>query len=250
MVGEKKLSNIPEFLIEILEEQYGLEVANKIKEGYTKRRLVTFRVNTLKSNSAKIEAELVQANIEFEKVAWYKDAFIVKNASENVIRKLSIYENGEIYLQNLSSMLPAIVLNPQEGENILDMASAPGGKTTQIASLTNNKSYITACEMNSIRAERLKYNLQKQGVTNTFVMLIDARKLDDMFSFDRILLDAPCSGSGTIYEKDINLEKMFTMRLIDKSIKSQYVLLKKAVKLLKKRKRNDIFYMFNNIKRE
>ena len=227
------MSNIPEFLTNILEAQYGLEVSNKIKEGYTKRRLVTFRVNTLKSNSAKIEKELIQSNIEFERVSWYKDAFIVKNASESDIRKLSMYQNGEIYLQSLSSMLPVIALSPQEGENILDMASAPGGKTTQIASLTNNKSYITACEMNSIRAERLKYNLQKQGVSNTFVMITDARKLDDMFSFDRILLDAPCSGSGTISEGDINLEKTFTMKLIDKSIQSQYALLKKAIKLLK-----------------
>lgn len=227
------MSNIPEFLTKILQEQYGLELAKKIEDGYAKKRLVTFRVNTLKSNPIKIEQELIQANIEFNRVSWYKDAFILKNASENDIRKLSIYENGEIYLQSLSSMLPAIVLNPQEGENILDMAAAPGGKTTQIAALTNNKSYITACEMNSVRAERLKYNLQKQGVRNTFVMVTDARKLDDLFSFDRILLDAPCSGSGTIYEKDANLQKTFTMKLIDKSIQSQYALLKKAVKLLK-----------------
>lgn len=221
-----------EFLTQMLEEQYGKEIVNKIEEGYIKKK-VTFRVNTLKSNSIKIEKHLVQANIEFARVSWYKDAFIINNVDENYIRKLSMYENGEIYLQSLSSMLPAIILEPKEGENILDMAAAPGGKTTQIATLTNNKSYITACEMNAIRAERLKYNLQKQGITNTFTMVTDARKLDNMFSFDRILLDAPCSGSGIICKDNKNLDEIFTMKLVNKSTMSQYALLKKAVQLLK-----------------
>lgn len=227
------MSNVPEFLIRLLNEQYGVETTNKIKEGYEKKRLVTFRVNTLKSTVEKITNQLLQEKIEFEKVGWSNEAFIIKNAFESEIQKLDMYENGEIYLQSLSSMLPAIILEPKEGENILDMAAAPGGKTTQIATLTNNKSYITACEMNAIRAERLKYNLQKQGVTNTFTMITDARKLDNMFSFDKILLDSPCSGSGTIFEGNSNLEKNFTIKLINKSVLSQYALLKKAIKLLK-----------------
>lgn len=227
------MSNIPEFLTEILKKQYDIQTTNKIVAGYTKKKFVTLRANTLKSNIQKVENQLVQAKIDFEKVAWSNVAFIIKNASESEIRKLNIYENGEIYLQSLSSMLPAIILQPKEGENILDMTAAPGGKTTQIATLTNNKSYITACEMNTIRAERLKYNLQKQGVTNTFTMVTDSRKLDEMFSFDRILLDAPCSGSGTIFEEDTNLQKNFTIKLINKSTCTQYDLLKKAIKLLK-----------------
>ncbi len=223
---------IPEFLLYMLQEQYG-DICEQIVTGYKTKRVVTFRVNTLKSNINKIEEELVKANINFSKVKWSKEAFIVEDVSEKQIRELSIYENGEIYMQSLSSMLPAIVLDAKEGENILDMAAAPGGKTSQISALTNNKSYITACEMNKIRAERLKYNLQKQGVSNTFVMVTDARKLDNMFSFDRILLDAPCSGSGTIYEEDQNLERNFTKTLVDKCTASQYALLKKAIKLLK-----------------
>ena len=110
-------------------------------------------------------------------------------------------------MQSLSSMLPPIILNPKEKENILDMAAAPGSKTTQIASITNNNSYITACEINNIRAERLKYNIEKQGVNCAFVMVKDARKLDDFFSFDKILLDAPCSGSGTISLKNENCKR-------------------------------------------
>lgn len=105
-------------------------------------------------------------------------------------------------------------------------------KPLGMAALTQNKATITACELNKIRAERLKYNLQKQGATSTYVMVTDARKLDDFFSFDKILLDAPCSGSGTI-DANTDFSKTFTQTLIKKSVSSQAMLLTKAIKLLK-----------------
>lgn len=108
-----------------------------------------------------------------------------------------------------------------------------GGKTTQIATITNNNANITACEINQIRLERLKYNLDKQGVKSVYIMKKDARNIDDFFSFDNILVDAPCSGSGTININDNNLDKYFTAKLVEKSQKSQYMLLKKAIKVLK-----------------
>ena len=222
-----------EFLINMLQEQYGTEIANKIIEGYTKQRTVTFRVNTLKSNIETIENKLKEAKIEYEKTPWSKEAVIIKNANEKVIQELDIYKNGEIYLQSLSSMLPPIILKPQEGADILDMAAAPGGKTTQMAALSGNKAHITACEKNKIRAERLKYNVDKQGASCVFIMTKDARYIDDFFSFDQILLDAPCSGSGTLNINDINLKNIFTKKLIEKSISSQLALLKKAIKILK-----------------
>lgn len=222
-----------DFLLRMLEEQYGTEIAQKIMEGYTKQRAVTFRVNTLKSNVETIENKLKEAKIEYEKTPWSKEAFIIKNVSKREIQELDIYKNGEIYLQSLSSMLPPIILKPQEGADILDMAAAPGGKTTQMAALSGNKAHITACEKNKIRAERLKYNVDKQGASCVFIMEKDARYIDDFFSFDQILLDAPCSGSGTLNVNDINLKKVFTKKLIEKSISSQLALLKKAIKILK-----------------
>lgn len=222
-----------DFLLRMLEEQYGNEIAKKIMEGYTKQRPVTFRVNTLKSNVETIENKLKESKIEYEKTPWSKEAFIIKNANKMVIQELDIYKNGEIYLQSLSSMLPPIILKPQEGADILDMAAAPGGKTTQMAVLSGNKAHITACEKNKIRAERLKYNVDKQGASCVFIMEKDARYIDDFFSFDQILLDAPCSGSGTLNVNDSNLKNVFTKKLIEKSISSQLALLKKAIKILK-----------------
>lgn len=184
---------ISKILFEKLKEQYRGKDIEKIIDGYKAKRFVTLRVNTLRSTCSKMEEELSKNKIQFEKVLWSKDAFTIKNASEKEIQNLECYQKGEIYLQSLSSMLPPILLNPKPGENILDMAAAPGSKTTQIAALSNNEALITACEINKIRAERLKYNIEKQGATSVYIMVTDARKLDDMFSFDKILLDAPCT---------------------------------------------------------
>lgn len=229
-------NELPEFLINMLSEQYEKELTDKIIEGYKTKRIVSLRVNTLKSNSEKIKDVLSNNNIEFELVPWSKEALIIKNVTEKEIKELDIYENGEIYLQSLSSMLPPIILEPKDGADILDMAAAPGSKTTQIAALSNNRAHITACEMNNIRAERLRYNVLKQGASSVYVMQKDSRILDDFFSFDQILLDAPCSGSGTLEISNPSLNKNFTKKLIDKSINSQLALLQKALKVLKKGK--------------
>lgn len=221
------------FLEEKLEKQYGKKITKEIIEGYQEKRKTTLRINTIKSNIEEIKNELEKEKIEYETVKWSKEALIIKNADEKTIQEMEIYKNGKIYLQSLSSMLPPIILEPQEGTDILDMAAAPGGKTTQIAAITNNKAHITACEKNKIRAERLKYNVDKQGATCVFIMPKDSRFIDDFFSFDQILLDAPCSGSGTLDYNDANVEKYFTEQLIERSSKTQKTLLSKAIKLLK-----------------
>ena len=225
--------HVTEFLIEMLNQQYGEEITSKILEGYLKKRMVTFRVNTLKTSIEKVEEVLKNNNIEFEKVSWSDVAYIVKNVREDTLKELEVYKKGEIYLQSLSSMLPPIVLEPKENTDILDMCAAPGGKTTELASLTNNNANITACELNKIRIEKLKYNIEKQGATSVYIMQEDGRKINDFFSFDNILLDAPCSGSGTLNVENVNLEKTFTEKLLEKSQRAQLELLSKAVKILK-----------------
>lgn len=226
-------NKLSEFLTNELIKQYGEETYNKIIEGYNQKRFTTLRVNTLKAKVLYICSALSENNIEYEKVSWNNEALIIKNANEIDIKELELYKNGEIYLQSLSSMMPAIILEPKENEDILDMTAAPGGKTTQIAALTNNKANITACEMNTVRADRLKYNVEKQGATSVTVLKEDSRRLNDYFSFDKILLDAPCSGSGTILLNNERTYKNFSENLVKKTIKSQKDLLKKAIKILK-----------------
>ena len=228
-----KIEKLPQFLIDELNKQYGEETTKKIIDGYTEKRVVSLRVNTLKSDLEKVCEELSKNNIEFEEVSWSDEALVIKNATEEDLQKLSIYENGEIYLQSLSSMLPPVIMQPKENTDILDMTAAPGGKTTQIAALTNDNANITACEMNNIRIEKLKYNIEKQGAKSVSVLQADSRNLSDYFAFDQILLDAPCSGSGTIDLNNERTYKNFIEVLVEKSTKSQLTLLKKAFKILK-----------------
>lgn len=224
-------NNIPKFLNDRLINDYGTSLTDKIIDGYNKKRLLTLRVNSIKTNVNEIKEVLNSLNIKYESISWYEDALVI-NCDIKDITQLDIYKNGLIYLQSLSSMLPPLVLNPGPNENILDMTAAPGSKTTQIAALSNNEALITAVEKNKIRTQRLKYNIDKLGAKRINILSTDARCIDDYFSFDKILLDAPCSGSGTILISDNTINNI-SEELINRSVKTQYELLEKAIQVLK-----------------
>ena len=222
---------IPQFLNRFLERDYGKVLAEEILRGYSVRRPVTLRVNTLKTDGQRVVSALAEVGIGVRRVSWYDHALIADGADEETLRRLSLYKKGEIYLQSLSSMLSPLVLDPQSGENILDMTAAPGGKTTQLYALSHGGAQITACEKDKIRFERLKFNVQRQGASRVNLLLADATKLDDFFRFDKILLDAPCSGSGTL---DPSRPIALSQKLIENSAQLQKKLLKKALTLLKR----------------
>ena len=224
---------IPELLATLLEEQYGTETAQRIQAGYAIRRPVTLRVNPLRTTRPEVEAQLTQAGLTWKNVPWYEDAMIIRSVREDALQALPVYEQGGIYLQNLSAMIPPLVLRPQADETILDMAAAPGGKTTQLAALSGNQALITACEKNKIRAERMQYNMEKQGASRVGMMMEDARRLDDLFSFHKILLDAPCSGSGTIALMEGEPQRRMTRDWLNKTAATQTAMLQKALRLLK-----------------
>lgn len=225
------LPNVPALLLDRLNVQYGPNLAAEIVSGFV-RRPVTLRVNTLKSTVEAVRAVLDKAEILYEAVPWYADAFILRDVREEAVQALPEYEAGHMYLQSLSSMMPPLVLNPSKNESILDMAAAPGGKTTQMAALSGNTALITACEKNKIRAERLQFNLDRQGAKRVNVMCQDARQLNDLFKFDKVLLDAPCTGSGTILIAEGESERRMTPDWVAKTASTQKAMLKKALTLL------------------
>lgn len=220
---------IQENLKKNLINQYGGELTNKILEGYQTNRVVSLRINSIKTTKESIIKTLNKNNISYEEISWYDNALVV-NTKADELKKLDIYNNGEIYLQSLSSQLPPLFLKPQENELILDMAAAPGGKTTEMAALSNNKAMITAIEKNKIRSERLQYNIDKQGAKKVSVLNTDARNLNEYFMFDKILLDAPCSGSGTFTNSNFD---NFSDELVERSTKFQKSLITEAIKHLK-----------------
>lgn len=220
---------IAPFLLSQLSKQYSEADISRILSGYESRRKTSLRINPLKKEDTNIRKLLKAQGLAFENIPWYTDALVLDAEMESVIQRLPVYEGGIIYLQNLSSMIPPLLLDAKPGDNVLDMAAAPGGKTTEIAALTNNLAMITACERDAGRAKRLEYNLARQGAKRVTVMIRDARTLDDFFRFDRILLDAPCSGSGTVNHRS---KGVFSEDNIRKTTKLQRDLLDKAVRLL------------------
>lgn len=218
-----------DLLEKLLEEQYGTDLKNKIIQGYSKKRFTTFRVNTLLASIDEIKEILNIQKINYKTLEYNSNCFIIENKKDIV--NLDIYLEGKIYLQSISSMLPVWFLEPNINETILDMCAAPGSKTTQIAAITENKASITACEVNKIRASRLEFNLNKQKAS-AFVINKSALNLDDFMLFDKILLDAPCSGSGTF--EDGIIPKSFSYELVKNSSELQKKLLNKALKMLKK----------------
>ena len=227
------IARMPQYLYDKLLEQYDRNIVDSIIKGYMTSKLTTLRVNSLVSTPLDVLNVLKDKNIKCERVSWYNDALILKNNNEKDLENLDIYKNGHIYLQNLSSMLPPLILKPKENMNILDMCAAPGSKTTQLGALTSNNAPIVACELDMIRHERLKYNINKQHCTNISTYQIDSRKINLDVEFDAILLDAPCSGSGTIDLNDKRTYISFSERLVLKSSSMQYGLLKKALEKLK-----------------
>ena len=195
---------LPEKFVEDLYENYSPLTVDKILAGMAGERNTTLRVNRLKSNIQDIMNCLKENGIKFDRVLWYSDALILKEATEKQIQKLDIYENGEIYLQSLSSMIPPLVLNPKENEKVLDLTAAPGSKTTQMAAMMNNKGYILANELDALRCERLKYNVEKQGAAIVTVNNGRGEVIGKKYEavFDKVLLDAPCSGEGRFLATD------------------------------------------------
>lgn len=136
-------------------------------------------------------------------------------------------------MQSLSSMVPPLVLNPKEGENVLDLTAAPGSKTTQIASLMNGKGHILANELDKLRCERLKYNVQSQGAEIVDVINGRGEKIGDLYpeQFDKVLLDTPCSGEGRFTIYNVQSYKTWSPKTVNDLTKMQRKLFKSAFML-------------------
>ncbi len=226
---------LPKEFMEFLYEKYTPVKVDQILLGMTSERYTTLRVNTLKYDIQSLMKYFKENNIKFERVLWYKDALIIKNANEKQIQKLDIYENGYIYLQSLSSMIPPIVLNPKEGEKVLDLTAAPGSKTTQISALMNNNGYILANELDKIRYERLKYNIEAQGAKIVEVINGRGEKIGDNYIeyFDKVLLDTPCSGEGRFIINSLATYRDWSPKKVKELTKTQRKLIQSAYKALK-----------------
>ncbi|MBD3398453.1 NOL1/NOP2/sun family putative RNA methylase [Candidatus Micrarchaeota archaeon] len=151
------------------------------------------RVNSLKTTA---EEYLNWTNLKLEKT-FLSYAFQVKELPPNGLGNTIDYATGWMHTQSLSSMLPPHLLNPKPGENVLDICAAPGSKTTQCAALMQNKGIILANDKNKGRISALANNIERLGVINTSTMNQDGARFTSPHKFQKILVDAPCSGLGS-----------------------------------------------------
>ena len=151
------------------------------------------------------------------------------------ITELSVYKEGKVYIQSLSSMIPALILSPTKDDVVLDMAAAPGSKTTQMAMMMNNGGQIVANDMSHERLYKLKANLAQQSVTNTTCSHSAGQSLWQRYPeyFDKVLLDAPCSMEGRFDGTDPETFDDWSTKKIKRLSKLQKWLLRSAVSATK-----------------
>merc|ERR550519_2794037 len=178
---------------------FGLDELVDALEANEVQRPLTIRTNSLKTRRRDLAQALINRGVNLDPVGkWSKVGLVIYSASVP-LGATPEYLAGHYILQGASSLLPVMALAPQEGERILDMASAPGGKTTHVAAIMKNTGVIFANDANKDRCKAVVGNLHRLGITNTVVCNHDGREIPKiMKGFDRVLLDAPCSGTGVI----------------------------------------------------
>jgi NOL1/NOP2/sun family putative RNA methylase len=196
-----------------------------------KRARDCIRVNTLKISRGELKERLEKIGWKLEEVPWYENAFFVE--TEGSLAKTNEFFLGYYYIQDAASLVPVIILNPRPGEIVLDACASPGSKTTFIAELMKNEGLIIANDVTPKRIKALSFNLQKIGATNVVVTMMDARNIKRLgIKFDKILLDVPCSSSGT-FISSFRVLQFWSQHVVERLSKLQKQLLKAAVEVLK-----------------
>ena len=204
---------------------------------------LTFLRKSIRVNTLKISVEDLKKRLnpvwQLDPVPWCKEAFFIEHRGINEAKRRDVgnlpeHILGYIYVQEAASMIPPIVLNPKPKEVVLDMCAAPGSKTTQIANRMNNKGTLIANDADGSRLAALGINLQRCGVQNCILTNMQGRFFKRVnIEFDRILVDAPCSGIGTI-RKSLKTIKMWNPNMVRRLAGTQRQLIQTAFDKLKK----------------
>ncbi|KAG0257041.1 rRNA (cytosine-C5-)-methyltransferase nop2 [Actinomortierella ambigua] len=195
-----------EYLMEKLFYIFTVSEAIEFFEANEVPRPVTIRTNTLKTRRRELAQALINRGVNLDPIGKWSKVGLQVFDSPVPVGATPEYLAGHYMLQAASSFLPVMALAPQENERVLDMASAPGGKSTYIAALMKNTGMVFANDANKERTKALVANIHRLGVKNAVVCNYDGREFPNVIGgFDRILLDAPCSGTGVI-SKDASVK--------------------------------------------
>jgi ribosomal RNA methyltransferase Nop2 len=221
-----------EFMMQTLIDLFSPNELLEFLEASEVQRPLTIRTNSLKIRRRDLAQSLINRGVNLDPIgSWSKEGLVVYS-SQVPLGATPEYLAGYYMIQGASSMLPVIALAPEENERILDLCAAPGGKSSHIAALMKNTGIVFANDVNKDRLQAVVGNFHRMGIVNAIVSNIDGRKYKDfMTGFDRVLLDAPCTGSGVI-SKDPNVKTSKTDLDIQKCYNLQRQLILSAIDCL------------------
>lgn len=226
---------LPEAFVERLAQLLPDPLYSSGLASFAEPKVVGVRVNTLRVKAPEIWRALSAQGLTPQPLPWYADGFVLSAVEREALMASSLYAQGLLYLQSPSSMLPVVVLDPRPGEEVLDMAAAPGSKTLQIVCAMQGRGRIAAVEAVRHRFFKLKSNLAAQGADAVRCYHADAttlwRKVPERF--DRILLDAPCSSEARFRRDDPDTHAHWNERKVAEMARKQKQLLHSAVRCLK-----------------
>ena len=214
-----------EFKEKFVERYSKLTDLGDFEEAINKPARKSIRINTLKTSISELKDRIAG----LENIPWCKEGFYIERR-ETAVGNLKEHFLGYFYVQEAASMIPALILKPEENNLVLDMSAAPGSKTTQMAAMMKNKGAIIANDIKWDRIKALSMNLQRCGALNTVITIYKGENFPEI-NFDKILLDAPCSGTGTL-QKSPDTLKIYNPGMIKKLSYQQKRLILKAYSLL------------------
>lgn len=189
----------PKWMVERWIDDFGYENTQKICEFNNKSTPLVLRINLLKISKDKLVEEFLKRDIDFVESEICEDCLIVKHFGD--VESIYGFKEGYWVVQAEASSLVARLLDPKEGESVLDVCAAPGGKTTHIASLTKDKASILALDVNKKRLEKVIENCTRLGIQSVQTQVCDAKTVTFDKLFDKILIDAPCSNTGVLAKR-------------------------------------------------
>jgi 16S rRNA (cytosine967-C5)-methyltransferase len=224
----------PEWLVEKWRARYGDDKTRALLEWNNTPPKTFARINTLKTDAAKLVERWREENVEYDFVTrdWTGENLAFELKAHPPINSLGSFRDGWFYIQDPSTLLAPALLGAQSGETILDSCAAPGGKTTFIAQQMDDHGRIVACDIEPNRLKLVKENCARLGVTCVETTVLATINQQPAAGFDRILIDAPCSNTGVLRRR-VDLRWRISSEEISRLRKTQLDLLHQAAKQLK-----------------
>ena len=192
------MHSFPDWIVETWLEQLPVAEVNRLLAWFNRSPKIDLRVNILKTSVAEVETAFKATNLSVVRIPHLPQGLRIEGAG--AVTDLPGYKQGWWMIQDSSAQLVTHLLNPQPGETIIDACAAPGGKTTHIAELMGDKGQIIACDRAEKRLNKVRENAARLQLNSIQVKTGDSRK-QDFVDVDRVLLDAPCSGLGTLHKR-------------------------------------------------